>query len=601
MTTNLFRKAIGAALALGFAAINAQASVWLSSYSFAPNNLPTISSNDALSSQYKLRFKVNGNQYENKTNNNGQKVDSAPPPGSYTTYLYYLQYDSTGTNLLTIGPQVAQNLTVLSPVNGVTWNGIYMPSTGVPGNTITFSASVTNSGNTLWDNNYFLELKDASGNHLYYPGLATTAPGGSISPTFSLTLPSTAGTYTYYFTALQNGVQYFGPTQSATIVVNTNPTTSLSASSTAVNLGQSVTLTSVTTDPDSNLTSQAIDYIPPGGGSWVSGTSGNGNRWDGGPTGSNTLANTMTMSTAGTWQFRARGGDSLGGLSGFQYVNVSVSSGTPPTITTQPSNVTATQGQAASFTVAASGTAPLSFQWRKNGTNISGATAATLSLTNVQSTDVATYSCYVSNSYGSATSNNATLTVNPPAPVITSGTAASGTVGAAFSGYQITASNSPTSFGATNLPPGLSVNSSGYISGTPSTAGTYSTTISAANAGGTGSATLTFTIASAPPSPPVITSATTASGTAGTAFGGYQITATNSPTSYSASGLPPGLSANASGYISGTPSSSGTYNATVSASNAGGTGNLTVTFTIGSAAPQNDTNNTNQLNIHLPY
>jgi hypothetical protein len=70
---------------------------------------------------------------------------------------------------------------------------------------------------------------------------------------------------------------------------------------------------------------------------------------------------------------------------------------------------------------------------------------------------------------------------------------ATGTAGTAFS-YQITASNSPTSFGATGLPAGLSVNTtSGSISGTPTTAGTSDVTLSATNSGGTGTATLTLT------------------------------------------------------------------------------------------------------------
>src|SRR5258707_2593448 len=57
------------------------------------------------------------------------------------------------------------------------------------------------------------------------------------------------------------------------------------------------------------------------------------------------------------------------------------------------------------------------------------------------------------------------------APVITSGTTASGTVGSAFS-YQITATNTPTSYGATGLAAGLAVNTStGLISGTPTAAG----------------------------------------------------------------------------------------------------------------------------------
>ena len=179
---------------------------------------------------------------------------------------------------------------------------------------------------------------------------------------------------------------------------------------------------------------------------------------------------------------------------------------------------------------------------------------------------------------GSGTGNaTLTVTIAAAAPVITSGTTASGTVGVAFS-YQITATNSPTSYGATGLPAGLSVNtSSGLISGTPSGAGTSTVTLSATNGSGTGNATLTLTIAAAAP---VITSGTTASGTVGVAFS-YQITATNSPTSYGATGLPAGLSVNtSSGLISGTPSGAGTSTVTLSATNGSGTGHATLTLTI---------------------
>jgi hypothetical protein len=82
------------------------------------------------------------------------------------------------------------------------------------------------------------------------------------------------------------------------------------------------------------------------------------------------------------------------------------------------------------------------------------------------------------------------------APVITSPTSASGTVGASFS-YRIAASNSPTSFGATGLPAGLTLNTStGLISGTPSAAGASTVSISATNSAGTGPATLTIIISS---------------------------------------------------------------------------------------------------------
>lgn len=79
-------------------------------------------------------------------------------------------------------------------------------------------------------------------------------------------------------------------------------------------------------------------------------------------------------------------------------------------------------------------------------------------------------------------------------PVITSALSVESAVNVAFS-YTITATNSPTSYGATGLPSGLSVNTStGVISGTPTSSGTTSVTISATNASGTGTATLSINI-----------------------------------------------------------------------------------------------------------
>ncbi len=94
--------------------------------------------------------------------------------------------------------------------------------------------------------------------------------------------------------------------------------------------------------------------------------------------------------------------------------------------------------------------------------------------------------------------NSASCSANVPAPVITSASTASGTVGSAFS-YQITASNSPVSYASGPLPAGLTLNATtGMISGVPTSAGAYTVTISAINAGGAGTLNLTLTILVAP-------------------------------------------------------------------------------------------------------
>src|SRR5260221_9116041 len=211
----------------------------------------------------------------------------------------------------------------------------------------------------------------------------------------------------------------------------------------------------------------------------------------------------------------------------------------------------------------------------------------------------ASFNITAQNSNTTAT-QSVSFSISNVAPVITSAGPAPGQTGVAFS-FQITATNapSPTGYGATGLPPGLTVSNTGLISGIPTAVGSFSTTISASNGTGTGSLAISIPITLGPP---VINSPVTASGAVGIVFAGYQITATNNPTSFTASGLPPGLTMNASGLISGTPTSSGTFTATVGALN--GTlpnGNQTVTFTIAVGIPAINSPTTASLLTGQPF
>ena len=92
---------------------------------------------------------------------------------------------------------------------------------------------------------------------------------------------------------------------------------------------------------------------------------------------------------------------------------------TAPTITVQPVDQTVNLGATAMFSVAATGTAPLSYQWSKNGTAVAGATSSTYTTPpTVAGDNASTFAVTVTNVAGSQTSNSATLTVNVP-PMIT--------------------------------------------------------------------------------------------------------------------------------------------------------------------------------------
>lgn len=208
-------------------------------------------------------------------------------------------------------------------------------------------------------------------------------------------------------------------------------------------------------------------------------------------------------------------------------------------------------------------------------------------LINGTPTAAGNYSGSISLLFGGSTDNLAvTMAIAPPVGTltITSGTTASGTVGAAFN-YVTTTSvvvgAGVTSFNITALPPGLiGDGSTGVISGVPTTVGAYPVAISANNLNGTGAVqTLTITIGAASGTP-VISSASTSLIAVNAPFT-YTITASNSPTSFSATGLPLGLSLNSgTGVISGTPTLAGSSVVALTASNASGSSpifNLTIT------------------------
>jgi uncharacterized delta-60 repeat protein len=116
-----------------------------------------------------------------------------------------------------------------------------------------------------------------------------------------------------------------------------------------------------------------------------------------------------------TWTFRKEGADSVGADTAWvDEVFFSAEAGPGPKITADPQSLTATEGTRVSFSVSATGTPPLSYQWLKGSSPITGATDSSYSIVSVALGDSGSYSVVVTNNAGSAQSASATLTVYPP-------------------------------------------------------------------------------------------------------------------------------------------------------------------------------------------
>jgi phosphatidylserine/phosphatidylglycerophosphate/cardiolipin synthase-like enzyme/thiamine monophosphate kinase len=261
----------------------------------------------------------------------------------------------------------------------------------------------------------------------------------------------------------------------------------------------------------------------------------------------------QTTATGGTVYLQTQGEDTCTGT--FSYKATGLPTGLSISSTTGV--ISGTASKAGTYTVTVT------------GTDTTGPSAS------------ATYTWTV----GTTTGNTVTVT-NPGSQTGTVGTPASLQVSATDS-----ASGQTLTYSATGLPAGLSINAStGLISGTPTTATAYSVTVTATDTtGAKGSASFTWTINPATANTVTVTNPGSQTGTVGTPAS-LQVSATDSASgqtlTYSATGLPAGLSINAStGLISGTPTTATAYSVTVTATDTtGAKGSATFTWTISASS-----------------
>jgi hypothetical protein len=273
------------------------------------------------------------------------------------------------------------------------------------------------------------------------------------------------------------------------------------------------------------------------------------------------------------------------GGTGVAVLDLTVVQPEPPVITS-PDTVTTEAGTSFSYQITALSKTNILSYGATNlpiGLTINTSTGLITGTPTTVSEDPVVYSTAVLSCTNAAGTRNQDLIFSlQQRPVITSSlTPLIFEVGQPITPYIITATKTASSFNASSLPPGLSIDvETGVISGTPSTPGPFTIGLSASNTVLTGTANLPVTVNKL---------AEVTSGSAGgrqlTAFS-YQITATGYPaiTSYGASGLPSGLTVNTStGLVSGTPSVFGNFTVILSATNPGGTGTKSVTFSIAEA------------------
>jgi hypothetical protein len=189
----------------------------------------------------------------------------------------------------------------------------------------------------------------------------------------------------------------------------------------------------------------------------------------------------------------------------------------PPTISVQPQSATNLAGTSASFTVTASGTAPLAYQWQFNAAPIAGATTSGYSIASVSSANAGSYRVIVTNTAGMATSSVAVLTVHTP-PSITVQPQSQTVIAGSNVTFSVTAAGDATlayqwAFGGTNVA-GATTSAYALTGVTTNSAGNYSAVVT--NSWGTITSSIaTLTVTSGPAGPAIISGPSSATVTQG--------------------------------------------------------------------------------------
>jgi len=323
-----------------------------------------------------------------------------------------------------------------APIAGATATTYTTPATTTSDNGSTFRCVVSNSAGSVTSNSATLAVNAApvAPSITTHPSSVTVTAGQTATFTVSAT-----GTAPLSYQWQKNGTNISGATSSN----YTTPATTTSDNGSTFrcvvsNSGGSVTSNQATLTVSSGAVPPSITVQPVGltvnvgqtatFSVTATGTAPLAYQWRkngsfvAGATGSSYATPPVTAADHGS-NFMVLVSNSLGALYSANATLLVSSTPVGPTITLQPADLTVTVGQTATFSVTATGTAPLSYQWQKNGANISGATSSSHTTPATTTADNgSTFRCAVSNSAGSVTSNSATLTVNaaPVAPSITS-------------------------------------------------------------------------------------------------------------------------------------------------------------------------------------
>lgn len=278
-------------------------------------------------------------------------------------------------------------------------------------------------------------------------------------------------------------------------------------------------------------------------------------------------------------------------------------SGVAPTITTTTLNAL-NVSVPISQTLVATGTTPLTWSVT-SGSVPTGLTLSSAGVLGGTPTTTGSYSftAQALNGFGSTTQSYSGTVGAAIAPTITTSTLGTITASVAYS-LTLSASGSVPTWSVTSgsLPTGLSLNTStGVISGTPTTTGSYSVTVTATNSAGSANQTFTGTVGGVAP-----TITTTTLNSMWRAFSFSQTlayTGSGTITFAVASGsLPTGLSLNTStGAITGTPSATGSYSFTISATNSYGSASQAFTGSVAESTPVISTSAINTLQVSTAF